>query len=133
MTMTIPILVKFSLFSIEIKRKGTSEIRNSRLNDPQLKAIIECLENNMENGVLYCHNNEDSVNAQLVIPSEERLNVLRYYQNDETVGHCGIGRTTSKTTSRYYWPGIRKDIGKHVKESKTCGALSNNVVTSGLK
>lgn len=127
-------------------RKNASEIRESQLDDPQLKIIVECLESNnedfaywakrgytMNDGVLYCYNNDDSEDAQLVIPSEERPTILNYYHNDETAGHYGIERTMRKITGRYYWPGIRKDIEKHVRECMECQRYkATNLKPAGL-
>lgn len=69
---------------------------------------------------MYCYNNEDSEDAQLVLPKSERLEILNYYNNDETAGHYGIDRIMHTITSRYYWHEIQKDIERHVKECMEC-------------
>lgn len=87
----------------------------------------------MNDGILYCYDNDDSENAQLVVPKYERKDILAYYHNDETSGHYGIERTMKKITSRYYWPGIRKDIEKHVKNCIECQRYkATNLKPAGL-
>lgn len=133
-------------FGIEMPRKSSGQIRSGQLSDPELSKIIECFDNNSEDishwskrgyvindGVLYCYNDDDSEDAQLVVPKDERLEIFNYYHNDETAGHYGINRTMHKITSRYYWPGIRKDIEKHVKECLECQRYkATNLKPAGL-
>ena len=120
-------------FSIELPRKNSNEIRNDQSNDPQLKNIIHCLESKtedqaywmkrgyvMSDGVLYCYDNEDSDDAQLVIPTKKREQILKYYHNDDTAVHYGIERIMRNITARHHWPGIRRDIEKHFKECMEC-------------
>ncbi|XP_036340634.1 uncharacterized protein LOC118750003 [Rhagoletis pomonella] len=116
-----------------IEYARAKDIREGQLSDPDLQTIIDCFENRsddaahwskrgytLNDGVLYCYNDEDSEDAQLVVPKSERPAILDHYHNKDTAGHYGIDRTSYKITSRYYWPGIRKDIEKHVHNCTDC-------------
>lgn len=120
-------------FSIEIPRTSSKEIRESQLSDPELKVIIECLGKHEEDetywskrgyfindGVLYCYNDDETEEPQLVVPKDEREEILKFYHSDNTADHYGVQRTTQKIAARYYWPGMRRDISKYVKECIEC-------------
>ncbi|XP_017469475.1 PREDICTED: uncharacterized protein K02A2.6-like [Rhagoletis zephyria] len=116
------------------KKNATWERRKyCQLSDPTLKVIIDCFEGEtddvvhwskrgftMNDGVLYCYNDEESEEAQLVVPESDRPAILNNFHNKDTAGHYGIDRTLSKISSRYYWPGMRKDVEKHVRNCIEC-------------
>lgn len=109
-------------------------IDEAQLQDDQLKTIIGSFESNDENisrwtsrgyilndGILYTYSPEsDSETAQLVIPLQERQSILHNYHDAATAGHYGIDRTFSRIASRYYWPGMRNDITKHIGKYLAC-------------
>lgn len=120
-------------FQIGVPRKGENEIRNEQLQDPELEKIINSFETNSEDvtrwtqrgyllndGVLYCYSDTDTEDAQLVIPNHERLKILASYHDNPTAGHYGINRTIARTTSRYFWPGMRNQINKYVNNCTEC-------------
>lgn len=133
-------------FHVEFPRKGVNNIRVSQLTDPVLSHIIQCFEKHsddaalwskrgyvMNDGILYRYSNEDSDDAQLVVPENERQNILQFYHNADTAGHYGVDRTTQRIASRYYWQGMRGDIAKHVKECLECQRYkSTNLKPLGL-
>ena len=98
-----------------------------------MKTIITSLETQDENSILwinrnyllnddifYCYSNDDSENAQLVIPFHERPEILKAYRDDSTAGHYGTERTIARISSRYFWPGMRSEIAKYVKGCIEC-------------
>lgn len=133
-------------FHIDMPRKNSSDGREVQLNDTELKKIIDCFEGKtddmvywtkrgfiMNDGLLYCYDNDDTEDAQLVLPKEERSEILEFYHNQETAGHYGMNRTLHKITSRYYWPGIRKDVEKHVRQCIECQRYkATNLKPAGL-
>lgn len=121
---------------IDLPRKNEAEIRNEQLKDDSLKNIIDAFEATsdneeyrrwtnrgyfLNNGVLYRYQDEtDNDEAQLVIPEEERVNILKAYHDDPTAGHYGITRTIARISGRYYWPGMRRQITEHVQKCIEC-------------
>lgn len=115
-------------FQIDMPSKRPKEIREAQLKDEELKKIIESFENNDENisrwasrgylmndGILYRYSPEsDAEEAQLVIPLQEREAILFTYHDATTAGHYGIDRAYSRIAARYYWPGLKKDVARHI-------------------
>ena len=50
------------------------------------------------------------VDYQYIVPYSERRNILQQYHDEKTSGHLGIKKTLSKVRSRYYWPGLQRDV-----------------------
>ena len=87
----------------------------------------------MNDGILYCYANDDAEDAQLVIPSHERLEILKAYHDETTAGYYGTDRTIARICSRYFWPEIRGEIAKYVKNCIECQRFkSSNMKPAGL-
>jgi transposase InsO family protein len=70
-------------------------------------------------GVLYRQVKTDGVlQRQLVLPSTQRLDVIRRYHED--IGHLGRDKTFSIVRSRFFWPLMRKDVETVVKSCDRC-------------
>lgn len=133
-------------FIVDIPSKGPSEIREGQMKDEYLAEIIKSLEHQDENsikwinrsyilneGILYCYANDDSDEAQLVIPSHERADILKAYHDDNTAGHYGSERTIARIANRYFWPGMRSEIAKYVKNCVDCQRFkATNLKPAGL-
>lgn len=133
-------------FFIDMPNKSSSQIRDEQMKDEYLKEIIISLEKQDENslkwinrsyilndGILYCYANDDCDEAQLVIPSHERADILKSYHDDSTAGHYGTERTIARISSRYFWPGMRSEIAKYVKNCIDCQRFkATNLKPAGL-
>ena len=133
-------------FFIDIPNKSSSQIREEQLKDDYIKDIISSIESQNENslkwsnrnylinnGILYCYADDDSEEAQLVIPSHERNDVLKAHHDESTAGHYGIERTTARICKRYYWPGMRAEIAKYIKNCIECQRFkATNLKPAGL-
>ena len=133
-------------FHIDIPSKTSSQLREEQLKDEYLQDIITSLENQDENslkwikrsyilneGVLYCYADDDTENAQLVIPSQDRANILRVHHDESTAGHYGVDRTIARICQRYFWPGMRAEIAKYVKNCIECQRFkASNMKPTGL-
>lgn len=133
-------------FYVDMPTKSTGEIRSEQMKDENLKDIITSLETNDENslrwinrsyllndGILYCYGNDDSEDAQLVVPAHERSEILKVYHDESTAGHYGSERTIARIASRYFWPGMRSEISKYVKSCIECQRFkASNMKPAGL-
>ena len=133
-------------FFIDMPRKNSSEIRAEQVKDEYLNDIIKSLETQDENslkwinrsyimndGILYCYSDDDTEDAQLVIPCHERQDILKTHHDENTAGHYGIERTTSRICKRYFWPGMRAEIAKYVKNCVECQRYkASNLKPAGL-
>ena len=84
-----------------------------------LKYIREWKKLTMFNGVLYRNTTlNDELKCQLVLPLHFRSIVLKHLHDD--IGHQGRDRTLSLVRSRFYWPGLEKDVEDKVKNCGRC-------------
>lgn len=63
--------------------------------------------------------NEDSCWRE-VLPKNRRPSILAEYHDAVTAGHLGIFKTFKRIQQRYYWPKMRHDIAKYVKNCQIC-------------
>ena len=72
----------------------------------------------MRNGILYCKNDTKASEClhqntiQLVLQTTLRLQTLKGCHDD--LGHLEIGRTLDLLTDTFYWPGMTKDVTRHI-------------------
>ncbi|KAL6471869.1 hypothetical protein MHYP_G00205190 [Metynnis hypsauchen] len=72
-------------------------------------------------------------NYQLVVPEEMTGQFLRYFHNSPFGGHLGRMKTLRKILEVAWWPNIRGDVWKYVKECVTCQQYkSSNTKPAGL-
>lgn len=133
-------------FYVDMPRKSPCEIREEQMKDPYLSDIVTSLESQDENsmkwigrnyvmndGILYCYANDDTEEAQLVIPSQERAGILKAYHDESTAGHYGSERTIARICNRYFWPGMRAEISKYVRNCIECQRFkASNLKPAGL-
>ena len=74
----------------------------------------------VENKLLYYRTDEYEP-WRLCIPNISYRNMVIHENHDLSIaGHPGFVQTYSKIARSYYWPGMSKDIRKHVKECDAC-------------
>ncbi|CAK9832692.1 Transposon Ty3-I Gag-Pol polyprotein [Anthophora retusa] len=136
------------IVSVDLPSQGPANIRQEQLLDPEVRKIIETLENGtpeettqwatrgylLSQGVLYRYTqDDDSEEAQLVVPAQERINILKEYHDAPTAGHYGIEHTLRKIRRKYYWPGMRTSVIQHVKTCLSCQRYkASNLKPAGL-
>lgn len=93
----------------------------------------------VENNLLYkfVSNNHNILSNlrewKLVIPTKNRLEVLKVYHNDECSGHFGVSKTLNRILELYYWPRMRKDVMNYVRKCAICQANKTSTLgTPGL-
>lgn len=57
---------------------------------------------------------------KLVVPKDNRLNVLKECHDDPLSSHFGCNKTYSRVCSKFYWPSMRADIKKYVYKCEIC-------------
>lgn len=83
----------------------------------------------VENSTLLKHINctypelsQESTWWKIVVPKENRLELLQSNHDAVTSGHPGIYKTYEKLKSKYYWPKMRADVTRYVHRCHTCTA-----------
>lgn len=70
---------------------------------------------------------------KLVVPTENRPEVLQLCHDDPTSAHFGISKTIARITELYYWPKLGRDVKKYVSNCLICGQQkSSNLARPGL-
>lgn len=57
---------------------------------------------------------------KLVVPDEERDQVLQNLHCEPQAGHLGVEKTYRRVAIAHYWPGLFQDVTKFVKQCGTC-------------
>ena len=57
--------------------------------------------------------------VQVVVPLKFRKAVLAF-SHDGVAGHTGVRKTHDRVACSFFWPGLRRDISKYIKECHTC-------------
>ena len=60
------------------------------------------------------------ITVQLVVPSALRFEVLKSMHDDHLGGHLGIEKTYTKIHTRYFWPGLFKDVQHWCRSCAPC-------------
>lgn len=55
-----------------------------------------------------------------VVPKEQRRSVIHQYHDLPTAGHGGVNKTVKRVAQHCYWPKMRQDIAKYVRNCETC-------------
>lgn len=133
--------------SVELPRTTAEDIRREQLRDPEVKKIIDAFEADddsrirwadrgfvMLQGALYRQDPEvETDEAQQVVPSHLREQVMREYHDAPTAGHYGVERTLNKIATRYYFTGMRRFVSDYVRKCVECQKYkADNLKPAGL-
>ncbi|XP_067620077.1 uncharacterized protein [Eurosta solidaginis] len=79
----------------------------------------------IEDGKLYRRiesqvDGEDAVPWKLCVPTPQRRRVLAEIHDTPSAGHMGVRKSIARATTRYYWPGMFRDVRKYVQQCHGC-------------
>ena len=105
---------------------GTKELHKTRDNDSlEMKQFLHQRGKLIiRNGILYCKNDTkeskcpDQNTMQLVLLTALRLQAFKGCDDD--LGHLGIERTLDLLRDQFYWPGMTKDVTRHIQHCERC-------------
>ena len=60
--------------------------------------------------------------TQFIVPRALKRDVLFQMHDSLLLGHLGCKKTKAKTLQRFYWYGLKDDIGLYIKKCDTCAA-----------
>ena len=124
-------------------------IRHGQLNTPWMKAYIEFIEDNVAipedqrwelgvqhfdvlNNVLWLTSTRVEEEWRIVIPQDQREDVLAEHHDGRCEGHLRGLRFMQQIRSRYYWPRLAADVRHFEKSCAACqvakGKLNRNKV-----
>ncbi|KAK7904093.1 hypothetical protein WMY93_016700 [Mugilogobius chulae] len=64
---------------------------------------------------------------QIVLDARWLKNIPKYLSFSDHGGHSGMEKTTDAISSRYYWPGMERDIRASISECPECQARTNKL------
>ncbi|KAG5862088.1 hypothetical protein JTB14_008121 [Gonioctena quinquepunctata] len=59
---------------------------------------------------------------KIVVPKGDRQSIIVGAHEPATSGHTGVYKTFARVASKYYWPKMRSDIAKFVRNCQICAA-----------
>lgn len=127
--MVVPDALSRAVDSVDVPSFGNS-------NDPWYEALLNKCQMNpekftqfrVENRVLYkyCEQGKQSLGYRLswrvVVPKNERLNVLQQCHDEPMSGHGGFYKTLDRIQRTYFWPKMSNEIRRYVNNCEVCKA-----------
>lgn len=55
-----------------------------------------------------------------VVPKELRKTLIKEHHDPPTCGHLGVYKTVGRIMNKYYWPNLRSDVSRYIKNCNTC-------------
>lgn len=80
------------------------------------------------NNILYKHIKSDNPvisntsEWKLVVPTANRREIFESMHSDPLAAHFGVSKTLSRISDLYYWPKMRQDIVRYVRNCRICAA-----------
>ena len=62
---------------------------------------------------------------QQIVPPALVTEVIASLHDSPTAGHLGTFKTTEKVRTRFYWPGFKEDIKRHIQQCEKCQKRAN--------
>lgn len=68
-----------------------------------------------------------------VVPESKREEILKICHDSPESAHFGVYKTFHRILSDFYWPNMRRDVKRYIKNCKVCGAQkSTNTLPAGM-
>lgn len=119
-----------------------SSSRNGKSEDGWLKKMIKSVKDcplkyrewRVSGGKLFKHVKPDfpslgnpMENWKVVLPKPARLEGIKEAHEPSLAGHSGVFKTFSRVASKFYWPGMRNDISRFVRNCAICALYKPNL------
>ena len=63
---------------------------------------------------------------KIVVPREDRPELIRTAHDPPTAGHMGVYKTHSRLAEKYYWPKMRNDVACFVRKCPACNTYKSD-------
>lgn len=57
---------------------------------------------------------------KLVIPKPQRDDIIKEFHDPPLRGHLGVYKTAARIMDKYYWPGLKSDVARYVRNCRVC-------------
>lgn len=116
-----------------LSRIKVDAVEIDSIRDPWYLNLVKCVEKNprhypnlaLKDGRLYrlSKNKYDLTSEfdwKLVVPQEDRLEILRKCHDHPTSAHLGILKTHKRIALHYFWPRLFESVKEYVSKCETC-------------
>ncbi|KAJ8979348.1 hypothetical protein NQ317_016077 [Molorchus minor] len=55
-----------------------------------------------------------------VVPKESRKEIIREHHDPPLCGHLGVSKTCARLSEKFYWPKLRADVARYIRNCLTC-------------
>lgn len=56
----------------------------------------------------------------MVVPKSKRADIIKENHDPPTCGHLGVFKTSSRISSKYYWPKLKQDCSRYIRRCNIC-------------
>ena len=74
----------------------------------------------LEQGIMKLRRHGEKNGSVILLPQTYRETILKMLHDDETAGHLGTTRTLEKAVTRFFWPGMTKDVSQYCDTCEIC-------------
>lgn len=57
---------------------------------------------------------------KLVIPKHQRNDIIKEFHDPPLRGHLGVYKTVARIQDKYFWPGLKSDVARYVRNCQVC-------------
>lgn len=57
---------------------------------------------------------------RLVVPKEQRVDIIRSHHDPPTCGHLGVSKTLARICQKYYWPNMKTHVSRYIQRCHVC-------------
>ena len=117
----------------QVKGKDAERLAKASREDTQFQEIRKALQTNQKElqgvalGLCQWKNNLLWYNNRIWVPNEEKIRteIVRQHHDIPQAGHGEIAKTTELLCRIYYWPELRHEIKRYVKNCDTCQRIKS--------
>lgn len=70
--------------------------------------------------ILYPDLTPESDGWLLVVPKENRLEIISSHHDPPTSSHLGVYKTRARIAQKYYWPKMKQDVARYISRCSIC-------------
>ena len=81
----------------------------------------------VEDNIIYHHTrnpypglDDPAYDWKIVVPKSHRLEIIKQHHDTPTSGHVGVYKTFHRLAQKYYWPKMKSDVARYIRNCQIC-------------